>query len=155
MIEVIHWIFATPPRFEASALAKWRLLYPLLYHAEYAIFFAASMARLLLITFVVVPLLALTFIALGIFFHIPRMGAVFACWLLMHFCLSHVERSQPPLPLGNDRKRGLAAVCQGKCCTVCSICTSLFPLALAQRGTSLCCSCSAPIVVLPGSCLGR
>lgn len=82
MIDEIHWVLGSPPRFEASTLARCtRRLFPILYHVELAIFVATSMARLLLIALVVVPSLACTFIALGIFLHIPRMGAYFVLWV--------------------------------------------------------------------------
>lgn len=117
-----------------------------------------SFVRLAIIGLLVVPGLAICFIALGMFFHIPRMLTAFALRPVMVVCLRHVAATQVKrrqkayknrkcltthlhMPESYPKEQGVL-FCQGDCCNMCSLCTRLCPRILARTGANVCCKCN-------------
>lgn len=105
---------------------------------------AEEVARFLGIIGVVIPSLALTFVVLGICFHVPRIMATHACRCLLSVCWWHVARGD------SGRRPGCSQHCTGACCSLCSLCVRMRGGTFVGSGVVACCTCHRRVVPASG-----
>lgn len=97
-----------------------------------------DIARFTFILFGIIPMLACTFVVLGIFFHIPRIVATHACRPLVWFCLKHIMHRSSQKKMARQRCRWV----WGGCCLTCRAAAQVISGEVVKRGCiGFCCIC--------------
>ena len=103
--------------------------------------FAEDLLRFLIIIAGIIPFLAISFVFLGVFFHIPRMFATVLCRMIMKQCWKHVSN-----PTTNHNEGALSRTCQGSCCFMCFTCVFMSSGLFDWSRVVACCTCGKKIV---------
>lgn len=108
---------------------------------QYAVHLVEEILRFVLVFFVVIPSLAVTFILLGMFFHAPRILLTYMCGIVVSYCWQHVRTPNPARGVKKP-KSPEAHACE-RCCMSCRLASYLCGHSMQCAPRFKCCQCGA------------